>query len=115
MSEVQKIKLNKLSDIQLEFTITSGNNVVINPNNKWITIYIRCGTKSLKVVNDPGGKETRYCHVEGDKLIVDIPGKKLDVGTIEYMIETRNNDENFNDKFKNIFSLNYSKTNIQLV
>lgn len=115
MSEITTIKFNYLSDIQLEFTITSENNVTINPKNKWLKIFIKCGNRIFKAINDPGGYETKYCHVEDDKLVVDIPSKKLGKGFIEYMIETRNNDNNFDDNFKNILSLGYIKTNIEIV
>lgn len=109
------VKLNRLSDNHIELNITTKDGLVINPKYKWLRIYLKTGSKILKVVNDPSGIETKYSHIEGDKLIIDIPSKKLNEGIIEYMIETRNNDENFNDKFQNIFSLDYVQTNIELV
>lgn len=110
-----EVTLNRLSDNQLKFIIKDLNGSIIDPKYKWITIYIKCGDKIFKVINDPSGEETKYCHIENDYLIIDIPSKKLNKGFIEYMIETRNDDINFPDGFKNIFSLNYVKTKIQII
>lgn len=110
-----EVTLNRLSDNQLKFIIKDINGNIIDPKYNWFTIHIKCGNKSFKAINDPSGEETQYCHITDDNLFIDIPSKKLDKGVIEYMIETRNVDNNFSDGFKNIFPLNYNKTKINIV
>ena len=110
-----EVTLNRLSDNKIKLIITDNNNNIINPNYKWFKIYIKCGGKIFKAISDPFNKEYINCNICDDSLILNIPSKKLGIGIIEYMIESRNNDNSFSDNFKNIFLLKYNHTNINVI
>lgn len=111
----ETVKINRLSDNTIKFTIKTINGDLVNPNAIWIKVYLKSGGKVFKAINDPIGDETSNSHIVDNYLYIDIPGKKLNPGILEYMIETREYDENFDDNYKNTLSLNYKQTNIEVI
>ena len=88
---------------------------LVAPSTQWMKVYLQSGGKTFTAVNDPTGEEGKYCHVEGDKLVIDVPGKRLGIGILEYMIETRETSRYFADGYKNTFPLNWKQTDIEIV
>jgi hypothetical protein len=112
---MEATKLSYMSDNQLRMTIRTADGDIVSPADTWFKIYLQCGGKIFTAVNDPNGDEGQFCHVENDVLVIDIPGRKLGIGVIEYMIEVRENSTFFADGYKNTFPLSYTQTNIELV
>ena len=109
-------QLSYYSDNQLRFVIKTDNNEVVDPKKTWIRIHLQSGGSIFIATNDPLGVETKRCHVDDDGfLVVDIPSKKLQKGTIEYMIEVREESSYFPDGYKNTFPLSYTQTDIEIV
>lgn len=108
-------QLNHLSDNQLRITPRDLDGTPVSPATNWMKVYLRSGDRTFIATNDPQGADTKFCHVEGDKLVVDIPGKRLNVGIVEYMIEVREDSPYFADGYKNTFSLKYSPTDIEMI
>jgi hypothetical protein len=108
-------QLSYLSDNQLRMVVHSLEGERIDLSATWLRIHLQCGGKSFTAVHDPLGNDSKYCHVDGLALVVDIPSKRLGVGIIEYMIEVREDSQYFADGYKNTFPLEYSQTNIEIV
>ena len=103
-------KLNCLSDTQLVMWPVTEDGVPIDPNTIWMRVFLRAGGKTFYCINDPEGVHNKHCHVDGDVLIVDIPGRSLRPGILEYMIEVREKNDFFCDGYKNTFSPNFKPT-----
>lgn len=109
------IQLSYLSDNQIKLTslTAEGSEIQININEEWLKVYLRCGGRVFTAVND--GENSKYCHIEDGKLVVDVPSKTFRQGVLEYMIEVREESPYFKDGYKNTFALNYKPTNIEFV
>lgn len=109
-------QLSYLSDNQLRFVIKTNDGDIIDPRTTWCRVHIQCGDSKFVATNDPFGDETKRCHIdESGALVVDIPSKKLSKGTVEYMVEVREDNQYFEDGYKNTFPLSYTKTEIEIV
>ena len=83
-------QLSYYSDNQLRFFIKTNDGDVIDPKTTWCRVHLRSGGSNFVATNDPFGDETKRCHIdESGVLVIDIPSKKLQIGTIEYMVEVR--------------------------
>lgn len=105
---------NHLSDNQLAFRVRTRDGEVIDPHTMWLKVHLQCGGRKFTAVNDPQG-QSQHCHIDGDAVIVDIPGKAFYKGEIEYMIEIREDSPYFADGHKNIFPTEYATTNIEMI
>lgn len=108
-------QLSYYSDKQLKFVVRTVDGDLVDPNTTWLKIHLRCGGSTFYAVNDPFGDETKRCHIEDGVLVVDVASKKLQRGTVEYMIEVREDCQYFKDGYKNIFPLDYTLTEIEIV
>lgn len=108
-------RLNCLSDNQLRLSLFTIDGTPIESNTMWVKVYLRAGGKTFYCINDPEGVHNKHCHVDGDVLIVDIPGRSLRPGILEYMIEVREVCHFFADRYKNTFSIKYKPLEIEMV
>ena len=108
-------QISYLSDNQIRMVVRSQEGERIDLSAIWLRIHLQCGGKSFTAVHDPLGDESKYCHVDGIALVVDIPSRRLGLGIVEYMIEVREDSQYFADGYKNTFPLEYSQTNIEIV
>lgn len=112
---METIKISHRSDNQLKMTLKDIDGVLVSPAENWLKVYLQSGEKTFIATNDPKGEGTKYCHIEGEKLVLDIPSRRLGIGMIEYMIEVREDSQYFADGYKNTFSLEYTSINIEVV
>lgn len=112
---MEDAKRNYLSDNQLEMTICTEDGALVAPADMWMKIHLRCGGREFTAIYDPEGEETRNCHVENEVLVIDIPGRRLNPGMVECMIEVREKCEYFNNGYKNTHSLSYQPIGITFV
>lgn len=109
------IQLSYLSDNQIKITSlkAEGSEVEVNPATEWLKIHLRCGGKNFYAVND--GENSKNCHIEDGRLVIDIPSRTFKGGALEYMVEIREDSQYFKDGYKNTFPKEYKPTGIEIV
>lgn len=112
---MEGVKRSCLSDNQLEMTIYTEDGALVTPADMWMKIHLRSGGRVFTAIYDPEGEGTRNCHVENEVLVIDIPGRRLNPGVVECMIEVREECEYFNNGYKNTYSPSYKPIGITFV
>lgn len=108
-------QISYLSDNSFKMVVRTLEGERIDLSTTWLKVYIKAGGKTFTAVHDPLRYDTKNCHIEDIYLVVDVPSKRLGIGAVEYMIETREESQYFPDGYKNTFSLKYEPTDIEIV
>lgn len=110
----ETIKLSHLSDNQIRIpSLTAeGSAIQVDLEKEWLKVHLRCGDRAMTAIND--GENSKYCHIEEGKLVLDIPAKTFRSGVLEYAIEVREESPYFKDGFKNTLGY-YKQVEIEFV
>lgn len=108
-------KIGYYSDTPIELEITTQQGQLVDLKEVFIKVWLKSGGRYLLATHDPQGIMTRHCHVEGNMLVVDKPGRSLERGVIECMIEVGEDSRYYKDGRRNVFPLGFNKTDIEIV
>ena len=112
--ETEITQTNYLSDKVFRVVAQSIEGEILDPAKTWLKVYLRAGDRVFAAVNDPAG-ENINCEIDGNALLVTVPGKRLGHGKVEFMFEVREIDDRFADGYLNTYSTEWKQTNIIIV